>query len=277
MLFRSPDTLKRIDFRSLYAWGKDTAIVFTAGSPAICYKTTNGGKSWDKTFYLEHKDVFVNSMDFKNNKEGIVWGEPMDGKFFMLKTNDGGDTWDKLDAPIALPGDGGFAASNSCVAYLPSGKITFVMGVTRSCFYWSDSDSNIDWNVSNTGLVQGGESNADGIYCVKMFDDNNGIVAGGNYANVNENSQVLAVTNDGGKTWTHPVTLPHGFISAIGVLNAKNGEIIAVGSHGSSISKDNGLNWLKNGDDGYHALSESPSGNYIYFCGERGKLGIIIL
>ena len=110
-----------------------------------------------------------------------------------------------------------------------------------------------------------------------MFEENKGFVAWRNYTNGNDNSQVLAVTNDGGKTWQSPNSLPHGFVSAIGALNAQNRELIAVGSHGSSISKDNGLNWLKNGDDGYHALSESPSGNYIYFCGERGKLGIIIL
>ncbi len=270
-----PDTLKKNDFRSLHAWGKDTAIVFTAGSPALCYKTVNGGKDWKKTYSMNYPNVFVNSMHFKDANNGVVWGDPMNGKFFMLQTTDGGDSWSELDAPISLDGDGGFAASNSCVQYLPSGKIVFITGVGRSYFYWTDSDKDIDWSLSNTGIISGGDSKADGIYCVYMIDENRGIAAGGNYTLVNDNKNIVSVTNDGGASWILAESLPHGFISDIAPILDDNASFIAVGSHGSSITHDMGLNWVKNGDDGYHAVSASKNGKYIYFAGERGKLGVL--
>lgn len=272
----SPDSLNKSDFRSLYAWGKDTAVVFTAGNPALGFRTEDGGESWYKVFEMHHPKVFINSIDFMNSDNGVAWGDPIDGIFFMLHTQDGGRSWQEMNAPFSIDGDGGFAASNMCVQYLPSGKIVFVTGVRRSCFYYLEQLVD-KWKFSHVPIVENGPSRADGIYCIKMFDDNFGIAAGGNYTKVSTNENIIAITHDGGETWISPNSLPHGFISAIGALSPDNKLIIAIGSHGSSLSRDGGVNWTFNSDDGYHALSVSPSGKYIYFVGEKGKVGRCIM
>ena len=268
------DTAGKMDFRSLYAWGPDSAVVFSIDNPAAAYKTSDGGKTWRMVFKREQKGIFINSMSFKDARSGVAVGDPVDGKFVLLGTTDGGETWSDLEAPVAGAGEGGFAASNSCIQYLPSGKIVFITGVASACFY-AASDRKPEWKISCPGIRSGGDDGCDGIYCVYMLDDKNGMVAGGNYKQVKINEEVVAVTTDGGETWQKPQTLPHGFISSVRPVPGYENMWIAVGSHGYSVSYDAGRNWMPCGTDGYHALTAAADGKYMYAAGEKGKMARI--
>lgn len=265
------DTAGKMDFRSLHAWGPDSAIVFSIDNPAVAWKTSDGGKTWRMVFKREQKGIFINSMNFKDARSGIAVGDPVDGKFVLLGTTDGRETWDDLEGPAAGAGEGGFAASNGCIRYLPSGKIVFITGVARASFY-SASDKEREWKIAQPGLRSGGADGCDGIYCVYMKDDKTGMVDGGNYKRVEIKEGVIAVTADGGATWQLPHTPPHGFISCVRPVPEDEKMWIAVGSHGYSVSYDNGCNWIPAGEEGYHALTVAEKGKYMYAAGEKGKM-----
>lgn len=268
------DTTGKMDFRSLYAWGPDSAIVFCIDNPAVAYKTSDGGQTWRMVFKREQKGIFINSMDFKDARNGVAVGDPVDGKFVLLGTSDGGETWNDLPAPAAGAGEGGFAASNSCIQYLPSGEIVFITGVSGASFY-SASDRDREWKIAQPGIRSGSADGCDGIYCVYMKDDKTGMVAGGNYKQVEVKEDVVASTADGGVTWHLPQTPPHGFISCVRPVPGVEKMWIAVGSHGYSVSYDDGRNWMPAGEEGYHALTAAERGKYLYAAGEKGKMARI--
>lgn len=268
------DTSGRMDFRSLHAWNADSALVFAIDNPAVAYKTSDGGVTWREVFRREQPGIFVNSLSFCDARNGIAVGDPLNGKFLLLQTQDGGESWQDASAPDSKKGDGGFAASNTCIQYLPSGKIVFITGMGSSDFY-SRQIPDTTWQTAPTGIVAGGSSGADGIYTVYMSDDRNGIAAGGNYKEVEKNTNVVAYTTDGGQTWQISPTPPHGFISCVKPVPHHPGLFMALGSHGYSVSYDSGQNWVPAGTDGYHTLDFAKGGCYLYAAGEKGKLARI--
>jgi photosystem II stability/assembly factor-like uncharacterized protein len=87
------------DFRDIEAIDSSTAIIMAVAEPAIILKTTDGGKSWSKVFEDSTKGMFLDAMDFNGN-EGVVVGDPIDGKVFLAQTNDLGDIWTILKEDI---------------------------------------------------------------------------------------------------------------------------------------------------------------------------------
>ena len=63
---------------------------------------------------------------------GLVLGDPVDGRFLILRTDDAGRTWGKIDPsegmPEALPGEGAFAASGTCLVVHGDGNAWFGTG-----------------------------------------------------------------------------------------------------------------------------------------------------
>ena len=111
-------TAEEIDFRDIEAFDENTAIVLSADLPAVIYKTMDGGKSWDLEYSSTVAGTFYDAMDFWNNNEGIAFGDAMGGRLLILRTFDGGENWEELpfeQRPIAIDGQGGFAASGTCL------------------------------------------------------------------------------------------------------------------------------------------------------------------
>ncbi len=69
-------------------------------------------------------------MTFYDGRHGLAVSDPVNGRFRIIATSDGGRSWRVRPAtgmPAALPGEAGFAASGTCLvtagheAYLASG------------------------------------------------------------------------------------------------------------------------------------------------------------
>ena len=126
---------EKIDFRDIEAFDSSTAIIMGIASPAYILKTTDGGQTWKVVFENKAPEMFLDAMDFYDEQNGIVIGDPVNNKFFIAQTSDGGNTWNDISAqnfPQADSGEACFAASGTNIKMLSKNKVCFVSGGLRS-------------------------------------------------------------------------------------------------------------------------------------------------
>src|SRR5690349_21160 len=114
-------TGEALDFRDIDAIDAQTAYILSIGNGAASriYKTTDAGASWTLQFRNDDPKAFLDAMTFWDADHGVVIGDSVDLKFYILLTVNGGREWtrvakDKL--PPALPNEGAFAASGTNIA-----------------------------------------------------------------------------------------------------------------------------------------------------------------
>src|SRR4051812_11438636 len=110
-----------LDFRDVDAFDAETAYLLAIGEGerSRIYKTTDGGRHWTLQFQNRRAAAFYDCMAFWHERRGLAVSDPVEGRFLVLRTEDGGRTWEEIDTngmPPALEGEGGFAASGTCVA-----------------------------------------------------------------------------------------------------------------------------------------------------------------
>jgi len=239
-------------FRSI---AKTTSSIFalSIANPALLYKITNGNK---EIVYIEKgAKVFYDAMTFLDDKTGIAIGDPIDGCTSIIMTYDGGDTWNKIDCsklPEVKEGEASFAASNTNIAFVKN-TIWVVTGGTRARVLKS-SDKGKSWKIIDTPIIQG--DGPQGIYSVDFYNENIGIIMGGNFSKPDDNKANKAITTDGGETWTLVADgkAPNYKSCVQYIPGTKGKEIIAVGKTGVSFSNDGGLTWTDISKDGYYAI-----------------------
>src|ERR1700716_3389349 len=118
-----------LDFRAVVAFSAAEAFLMSAGSgdQSRIYHTSDAGQHWSLQFTAANPKSFFDSMAFWDPKHGIVLGDPIPDEAGKLKSEllltDDGRTWHPIppaQLPPAEEGEGAFAASNSCLAILPS-------------------------------------------------------------------------------------------------------------------------------------------------------------
>lgn len=241
------------EFRSVASTSNDF-FMLSVGSPALLYKTGDSGKM-ELVYKEDHEKAFYDSMIFWNDREGIAMGDPTEGCISVIITRNGGKSWNKLDCeslPEAVDGEAAFAASNSNIAVY-NDNTWIITGGMRSRVLYSP-DRGRTWEVLETPLIQGEPTT--GGYSIDFYDDNNGIIIGGDYTKPNETKANKAVTRDGGRTWKLIADgREPGYKSSIRFVPGTNGNgIVATGFNGIHYSKDRGVNWIKLSDEGFYTL-----------------------
>jgi photosystem II stability/assembly factor-like uncharacterized protein len=95
--FIPDDSMKlKADFRDIEAFDGATAIIMSVDAPAYILKTNNGGETWKVMYENKTKGMFLDAMEFWNEQSGIVIGDPIDGRFFIARTFDGGSSWQEI-------------------------------------------------------------------------------------------------------------------------------------------------------------------------------------
>jgi len=258
------------DFRSIHAFDSLKAYVMGIKNPAVIYSTTNGGQSWNAMDTIKAEGIFFNSLLFSSPDKAMALSDPIDGQFLVIETKDAGNSWQKTsDMPPSLPGEGNFAASNTCIEYLPTGEAWYATGGAASRVFMTKDDGK-NWQVVRTPILA--NEAADGIYSIAFKNTNQGIVVGGNYQHPELNDSIAAYTVNGGQSWLLAQTMPAGFRSCIQYFtNSSQSIAVAMGKTGFDYSVDNGINWMTGGKDGYYTIRSIPGTLKGFAAGSDGR------
>src|SRR4051794_6493959 len=95
----APENSTNFEFRDIQAWDEKTAVILSIGNGNLSriYMTHDGGQSWTRTFVNENEAAFYDCMSFQNRRHGIALSDPVDEKFRLIETWDGGLTWSLVD------------------------------------------------------------------------------------------------------------------------------------------------------------------------------------
>lgn len=246
-----------LHFRSI-AVTKKAVFVLSIANPGVLYKihvSGNEATNIEEVYVEKGEKVFYDSMAFFNSSEGIAMGDPIANCLSIITTRNGGDSWEKLDCeslPLVETGEAAFAASNSNIAIFKD-NVWIASGGKRARVFHS-ADKGRTWEVYNTPILQGKAMT--GIYSIDFFDENTGIIVGGDWDDKDFNEGNKAITKDGGKTWDLLSNgKDPGYMSSVKFLSGSNANgIVAVGSPGVSYSKDQGENWIELSTEGFYAI-----------------------
>lgn len=275
------DGYEKRDFRDVEAFSKDTAIIMAVAEPACILKTVNGGKTWKIVYENKSKGMFLDAMDFYDEKKGIVIGDPIDGKFFIAVTADGGDTWLEVynGGGNADSTEACFASSGTNIRLLKD-RFVFVSGGVYSNLIYNKRGNDVfddlfgdpkkRVNKNKLPIIQGTSST--GANSIAVKDSLNYIVVGGDFTNDTLGPN-CAITNDGGKTWNFPVKGPKGYKSCVEYLYGETW--ICCGLTGVDISNDGGKTWNHISNDSYHSCDIGKNGKGIFFSGNKSRIGVL--
>ena len=254
------------DFRDIEAFDANTAIIIAIAEPANILKTTDGGQTWKTVFTDTTKGMFLDAMDFADDKQGIVVGDPIDGKVFLATTNDGGDHWKKLDAVTinVKEGEAFFAASGTNIHYEKKGLFTLVSGGKASRLLDPRNTQTLD-------IIQGREMT--GANSIALWKKQ-AVVVAGDYENNKDTTQNCVLSTDGMKTWFAPTTRPHGYRSCVAYITGS--QLITCGTSGVDISKDGGMNWRLIATESYNVCQKAKKGNAVFLAGGGGKIAKLV-
>jgi photosystem II stability/assembly factor-like uncharacterized protein len=264
-----------LDFRAIAATSRDVAHALSIGDSSRIYRTTDGGRTWSLRFTATQKGSFFDAIQFWDAKHGIAMSDPVDGRFLIIATDDGGETWHRMPAdgmPAALPGEGGFAASGTCLITRGTRDAWLVSGGAAVARLYHTSDRGRTWTVHDTPLRAGVASA--GTFSVAFRDATHGVIAGGDYQQPTLRGRNLAVTSDGGVTWTLPdsASSPTGYRSAVAFMPGSDGRrLVAVGLTGTDVSRDGGATWVSVDSVSYNSVAFAADGSG-WVVGPRGRI-----
>jgi len=195
------------------------------------FTTRDGGRNWQKTVIFNQNDFrgttpeFL-SIRFVDKKLGFVIGSVLkefQGDMivvdsFVMRTNDGGETWSRVNVPTKAE------LYHLDFANSSNGWIVGAGGVILTTM-----DSGLNWQLQKSGTTKD-------LYNVDFRDSRNGYIVG--------EEGVILRTENGGSFWeTVKTNFPNTFLR-VDFADDKNGWI--VGKNGTILrSSDRGKTWVK--------------------------------
>jgi photosystem II stability/assembly factor-like uncharacterized protein len=259
--------MDQADFRTLYAFDAHHAVIANVGSPGKVLTTVDGGITWRTTYTNMHPDIFIDGVDFWNEREGILYGDPVDGRMLMLRTEDAGNSWRPVESsPPLESGEASFAASGTGIRCLSDGGLLVCTGGLVSRL-WSSVDKGLSWTFSRPPVVQGKSST--GIFSVAGVS--RWVVVGGDFQDASLTTNHHFYSDDHGKTWKTPNVSARGYRECVEFLDDRTW--IAAGPTGIDLSLDDGVSWSGVSDvKGLHVIRKARAGTRVFGAGASGAV-----
>jgi photosystem II stability/assembly factor-like uncharacterized protein len=235
----------KIDFRDIHAVDARSALVMGAGpgSASRIYRTVDGGATWQLLATNQYQDGFWDAMAFWDKDNGILFGDPVKGRFQVYVTLDGGASWREVQASglEAMPSEGAFAASGTCLSVAGANDAWIATGGAAASRVFHSADRGRTWRAAATPIPAGAA--ARGVFSVAFPNPKEGVAVGGDYKDALLAGVNGARTEDGGATWTPVQVQPAGYMSVVVPVPGAPRAFVAAGLAGSGLTRDGGRTW----------------------------------
>ncbi len=259
---------EKADFRDIEAFSDKEAIIMSSGTPALILKTIDGGVNWVVKYRNDDKAYFFDAMDFSNPKHGLVLGDPINEKFVLMETNDGGDSWHLFkNLPKAEKGEAAFAASGTClrisykgdyVSIVTGGTVARHLVLEKPFTNWAYYDLPITHGKPNNGAFSVGE--------------NGMVIVGGDYSKDKLRDSVHATFSGHPLPYKNTKPGPNGYQSCVELIAPQT--YLSTGTPGSNYSTDQGYTWQQIDSTSFNVCRKAKNGKLVLLAGDKGKIGI---
>ena len=251
---------ERLEIRDVHALSADSAFILSIGngSASRIYFTTDGGANWKLQFQNADTTAFYDCITMLDSKVGVVFGDASQDRTMVLRTDNGGATWALLpqtNVPAPVKGEGAYAASGRCVVHAGKKNVWIATGGPESRVFSSD-DAGVHWSLHKTPFVH---TETAGLSGLDFRDPKHGIGVAGDmskFLKTDTAQAVVAITNDGGKTWelrSRP-GLPGALTGVVWVAGVSNETAVAAGFGGVFYTTDAGRTWATVSNIGHAGL-----------------------
>jgi photosystem II stability/assembly factor-like uncharacterized protein len=268
-----------LDFRDIEVISPGVIVLMSsgAGKYSRIYKSNDNGKTWEIVYQNSYPDGFLDSIEFWNEKNGIAIGDPVNKKFDILLTTDGGNSWREppgKNIPDAFPGEAQFAASGTCISVLGNNEAWIATGGTKARIL-KTTNKGFDWKVYKTPILQGQSST--GIFSIHFSNKNNGVIVGGNYLEENDKDSTSAFSVDGGRTWKLNSSGNLPYQSSVKSIKINNRTYFISTGPAGTFYTGNLKNWQLAEKTGFHCISVSEKDQTIWLAGSSGRVARLIV
>jgi photosystem II stability/assembly factor-like uncharacterized protein len=295
-----PPGTAALQFRDIEAFGRDRAVIMSIGNggDSRIYWTEDAGAQWTLGFQNDDPNAFYDCMAFFDRKHGLALSDPVNGKFRIISTSDGGRSWSVVNAdmPPALADEFAFAASGQCLVTVDDqhghrgkghdkkwgrwahrghgddrgGEAWFATGGGAQSRVFRTKDGGKTWKVSATPIPSGPSS---GIFALAFRDAKHGLAVGGDFLDPPVTPNHMALTSDGGKSWTTVTNAPNRYRSGAHWID--DSAALVVGPSGSNVSFDRGRTWTQF-DTGSFDTVDCARGHACWAAGEQGRVAYLV-
>jgi photosystem II stability/assembly factor-like uncharacterized protein len=270
----SPPGTAGLQFRDIEAFDADQAVILAIGpgDASRIYVTSDAGQHWTLVFVNDDPNAFYDCMAFFDRYRGLALSDPVEGRFRIIATSNGGLSWRVVDAdmPPALVGEFAFAASGQCLVTAGGRDAFFGTGGGAEARVFHSGDRGESWRVSATPVRS---NELAGIFALAFRDPQHGLAAGGDLLTPAASPDALALTTDGGTSWELVADAPDEYRSG---AHWVNGQVaIIVGPTGSDASADAGLSWDRF-DSGSFDTVDCAGGWVCWASGEQGRVAYLV-
>jgi photosystem II stability/assembly factor-like uncharacterized protein len=234
-------------FRDVHAVNGSTAYLLSIGNgeASRIYKTTDAGLTWTLQFTNAEPDGFFDCFGFWDGDHGIAFSDSFNHTFYLITTEDG-STWTRVPVdrlPEAHEGEGGFASSGTCLVVAGDSSAWIGTGASETgARVLHTTNRGQTWSVVETPIVKAASA---GITTLAFRDASHGAALGGDIGKADSTTDNVAITHDGGVTWTLASRPP--FTGAVYgsafVPGAPQPTLVAVGPRGIAYTPDEAATW----------------------------------
>ncbi|MBI3135449.1 MAG: hypothetical protein HYZ14_12305 [Bacteroidetes bacterium] len=268
-LIEQPALQGAADIRDIHLFNNGTIALLSSGDTAKLYVL---GFNGEQATVFDSAGVFLDGFDFWDEQNGIAYGDPVNDKFFLVKTTDAGRSWKAFTPeifPSVLEKEAGFAASGTGIQCLGDSTVYFATGMADTARLFCSYDQGKTWVTKNTPLKSG---DSYGIYSIYFWSETEGMIIGGSWEQTTYKKQICYYTADGGNTWINRSKGLGGYSSCIN--GNENGTcLFATGDQGTYFTLDKGLHWHLLFERNYYSIAINQ--DFVAFAGRDGVLEVL--